>query len=330
MFSTTPKSGPPNLNDGAMWYHESEKVIYADFVGSSASFSTGVKPGPLSLWSFKPDGTGSGVWSPVISAGASALQTLNRPTVPLSASGKDTALVLGGRDDSGNFLPGLIQFDMNKRIFTNISSEDIGKIATRGAMHYVPVFGTEGIFIALGGTYRPGAGMPDFGNLPIFDPMAQKWYNQNTTGNKPASRVNTCVAGIASTNQTYEIFVYSGFGGNLGTQAVPFDTINILTLPAFHWINVPYNPANPIHGHTCHSVGGSQILVVGGSDANPKVVDGAYDKIAKSVMGSPDPNKQGLSVFNMSSLSWQDHYSASPPAYGQSDPIKQYYAQAGG
>ena len=312
-----------------MWYHESEKVIYADFVGSSSSFSQDANPDPLSLWSFKLDGTGSGTWSSVISRGSKDLNGLVRPSAPLSASGKDTALVLGGQKANNNQLPGLVQFDMNKKAFTNTSSADVGKIAYRGAMQYVPVYGSQGIFIALGGTYDGSVDMPDFGTLPVYDPVAQIWYNQTTTGNKPASRVDACVAGIASTNQTYEIFVYSGYATHLGTQAVPFDTINILTLPAFHWINVPYNPSNPLHGHTCHSVGGGQILVVGGADANPKVIYGAFDQIAKSTMESPDPNKQGLGVFDLSSLTWQDHYSATPATYVQSDPIKQYYAQAG-
>ncbi|KAL9636018.1 MAG: hypothetical protein Q9164_003101, partial [Protoblastenia rupestris] len=287
-------------------------------------------PPPLSLWKFTPDNTGSGAWTESIREGASAWTSLTRPKDTSVANDPQNAWVLGGVDEDINRLGSMVRFNMDTETFTNSSGTSFPSPGSRGAMHYVPVYGPSGIFIALGGIRFDNKPDPyaDFGTLRVFDPASQKWHEQKTTGNKPAGRVDHCVAGAASSNQTYEIFVYSGFDGNLGTAAVPFDTINILTLPAFHWISVPYNPQNPRYGHTCHAVGGSQIVVVGGADANSKVTDGGFLGIAESIMESPDPLKQGLGIFDLSTLSWSDRYRSSPPPYTQSSPIQQYYLQA--
>ena len=327
---TTKPSGTPNLNSGALWYHQSEGVIYGQFEGQSSDpdYDSNPEPPPLSLWSFKPDGSGSGEWSSTIAKGSPALKNIERPGRALSASGSSNAWTLGGQDSDDNLLPGMIEFDMVNKTFTNNTAKAVGGVLRDGNFLYVPVFGPSGIYLALAG--RDEGGNPiSYDTVPVFDPSTQTWYNQTTTGNKPAARVNACAAGIASTNNTYEIFVYNGNNGNLGTQAVPFDTISILTLPAFQWITVPYNPQNPRYGHTCHAVGGSQILLVGGADANGKTVVGDYNDIYLAAMSTPDPNEQGLAVFDLNGLKWQDGYSASAPPYEQSGPIKDYYAQNG-
>ena len=328
-----------------MWYHESEKTLYTGFVGANNLFgvdSPSQAP-PLSIWSFKLDGSGSGLWSAVKRSENATLEGLLRARGALSASGQNTAYVLGGTGPNGSALPGMVQFDMEKKTLQNTSTDIGGHPLFGGGMLYVPVFGSQGIFLAIGGVYTDDAGWSHFDNIAVFDPVAQKWYNQSTTGNRPDDRFQHCVAGIASTGQTYEIFVYAGWRGNLGSNAIPFDTIHILTLPAFHWISVPYNPANPKYGHTCHAVGGSQILVVGGADANSKVTSGPYKYIDTSILERPDPNAQALGIFDLNLLTWKDNYTArhDPHAaapdpnsprrdpYFQSDPIRQYYAQDG-
>ena len=114
-------------------------------------------------------------------------------------------------------------------------------------------------------------------------------------------------------------------------MAVQYDTINILTLPAFHWISVPYYPQNPRHGLSCNAVGGSQILTIGGVDSKAKVAHGSPDKNTKSTFDShPDPFAQGLAVFDMTSLAFSDHFTARAPPYEQSDVVKQFYSQSNG
>ena len=121
--------------------------------------------------------------------------------------------------------------------------------------------------------------------------------------------------------------MYGGSDGHLGTEAVPYDTISILTLPAFRWVSVSYNPQNPRIGHTCHAVGGAQIAVIGGADANCKQVLGNYADIGRSTFASPDPFSQGLAIFDMHELQFISGYTAKGAAvYEQSDEVKEVYA----
>ena len=115
----------------------------------------------------------------------------------------------------------------------------------------------------------------------------------------------------------------------LGLDAVQYDTINILTLPAFHWINVPYDPQNPRFAHTCNAVGGSQIITIGGVDANSNVTFGdPQENIESTYDTSADPFSQGLAIFDMTALSFVDRYTAGANAYEQSDTIKEFYSSS--
>ena len=124
-------------------------------------------------------------------------------------------------------------------------------------------------------------------------------------------------------------FVYAGWSGILGSIAIQYDTINILTLPAFHWIEVPYDPQNPRHGHSCNAVGGSQIISIGGVDSNSNVTGGDYPDLTKSTFNTaPDPFAQGLAIFDMTTLSFAKQYTAMAPPYEQSALVKQVYAES--
>lgn len=124
-------------------------------------------------------------------------------------------------------------------------------------------------------------------------------------------------------------FVYAGWDGNLGSRAVQYDTINILTLPAFHWITVPYNPQNPRHGHSCNAVGGSQIISIGGVDSTA-IITPEQNIIKRTFDNSPDPFAQGLAIFDVTQLSFVNQYIAQAPPYRQSEKVKQFYAQSQG
>ena len=229
-----------------------------------------------------------------------------------------------------NFIyPGMIKFDMSSQVFSNISSETgatspSGHPGEYGAMQYVPSFGSNGVFVVMGGW--DGNSLIDFGHVLVFDPASGSWYNQTTTGNKPAPRYSICTAGAASTNGTYEIFVYAGDSGQNGASSVPLDTVNILSLPSFNWFSAAYNPQNPRSGHTCESVGGSQIVIIGGKDANPPVESGVPS--AESTLSTPDPFAQGLAIFDLQTLEFAAEYKAGGGAvYEPNQVIKQFYAQ---
>ena len=122
--------------------------------------------------------------------------------------------------------------------------------------------------------------------------------------------------------------MYAGWGTELGPAAIPYDTINILTLPAFHWISVPYYPQSPRHALSCNAVGGSQILTIGGVDSNAQL--DYTDQIQSTFNSSPDPFAQGLAIFDMTTMAFADQYTAGAPPYEQSDVLKQFYSQSKG
>lgn len=120
--------------------------------------------------------------------------------------------------------------------------------------------------------------------------------------------------------------MYGGRGGSDGVQAKQYDTINILTLPAFTWVSVEYDSQTTRYGHSCNAVGGSQILTIGGADADPPQTSATADTYAQGAFTTPDPNAQGLAIFDMTNLTWSSQYTAGAPPYEQSDLIKQVYS----
>lgn len=120
--------------------------------------------------------------------------------------------------------------------------------------------------------------------------------------------------------------MYAGWGSNLGSAALPFDEIYILTLPAFEWIKVQYSPAHPRHGHSCHTVGNRQMLVIGGVDSLADSTSSEAPSLDKATFATADQFTQGLAIFDMSTLTWSSEYDANAAVYEQSTPVKTYYA----
>ncbi|KAL8911789.1 MAG: hypothetical protein Q9172_007613 [Xanthocarpia lactea] len=315
-----------------MWWDERDKLFYSGAIGRTPLFDT-LDPPPLSLWSFKPDGTGSGTWAEVIPAGDAAWENLTRTTFGYQASDGNTALVLGGMAtyatgpeiSQDTLQPGLLQFDMRTRRFTNSSATSFNTNGTgrHGEMHFVPSFGPNGLFLILGGENSLESKY-SLAEINLYDAATHRWYNQTASGNVPRGRQEFCVAGVNSTEGTYEIFLYGGHNGKFGPEAVSYDEIYILTLPAFTWIKVQYPPQRPRGGHTCNAIGGGQIISIGGYEANSTIYAGPH--VWDTLFNSTDPFAQGLGVFNMTSLAWEDHYTANAPAYVQSELIRTFYA----
>ena len=221
---------------------------------------------------------------------------------------------------------------MSSQTFSNISSETgatspSGNPAHYGRMQYVPYFGSNGVFVVMGGVDRNG--LIGLGYVRVFDPASGSWYNQTTTGSEPAPRYSFCTAGIASTNDTYEIFVYAGDSGYVGDASVLLDTVNILSLPGFNWISVAYNPQYARTAHTCEAVGGSQIAIVGGYDADPPSNNvTTANAVSRSEFSTPDPFAQGLAIFDLQTLDFAAEYVAGGGAvYEPNEAITQFYAQ---
>lgn len=197
----------------SLWYDKGKDVFYSGITGRTSKFGDAPQPPPLSLWSFKPDGTGSGTWKDEIAAGLPTLIHLIRTVSGYVAAGGDAALVLSGRANSqtdlnitdDEILPGLIQFNMTTLEFTNSSAKGFtadgrGQL---GQMHFVPSFGPQGLFLTLGGTN--GTEHFGFDNIWVYEAVTRNWFNQTASGNIPEPRREFCVAGINSTEGTYEM-----------------------------------------------------------------------------------------------------------------------------
>ena len=302
------------------------------FAGGQSGFPNPLALPPLSLWTFDPDGNGSGSWNEVLGPNNTVWNDLQRPARSLEASGDGKGYVLGGiNSTNGVPLPGMVSINLHTLEITNSSAAgyNANGTAEMGEMHYVPPFGPNGLFVILGGdispldTYRPGMNLQSFDQITIFDPLSGNYYNQTATGNLPSPRAQFCTAGVASPNGTYEIFLYAGWNTNLGPVAVPYDEIYILTLPGFVWTKVLYNPENPRHDLTCHTVGKRQMLIIGGVDSASET---GSNTLFEDPFNTKDPFTQGLAIFDMTTLTFSDRYDADADAYVQSDSVQQIYA----
>jgi len=131
-----------------------------------------------------------------------------------------------------------------------------------------------------------------------------------------------CMTGLASDNNTYEIFMYAGCNGNLGTAAIPYDEVYVLSLPSFNWFKADYLAANPRHALTCESVGGGQIVTIGGLNTTTNGPDDLY----KDVFNTADQFTQGLAIFDLNTMAWKNSYSSKQTSYTPSSAVETYYA----
>lgn len=206
-------SGVPTFSSGSLWYHESEGLLYSGFSGQPSNFASNPSLPAQSIWTFKPDGTGSGVWSKAIDANAPTLKSVSQPVGALMAYGPESAWALGGCAATGDPYsrgrpqPGMVNFNFGSKTFTNESAigyTSNGTVAD-GAMQYVPSFGPEGLLVVMGGTPPIVDEQINFATVHVYDPAKQEWFNQTTTGDAPAARAQFCAAGVNSTNGTYEM-----------------------------------------------------------------------------------------------------------------------------
>ena len=91
---------------------------------------------------------------------------------------------------------------------------------------------------------------------------------------------------------------------------VTYDDAYILSLPGFIWTKAPDSPAGKRTRHTCVSVGPRQVLSIGGARI------GVTDK---------DLAAQGLLLFDVTEMKWQDSYDANALAYQRAPAINAWY-----
>lgn len=219
---------------------------------------------------------------------------------------------------------GLLKYNFTTRVATNstvVGTSTAGKVQ-RGQMHHVPNFGPNGVLVAGGGRNGESGPLLSFSSVQIYDLATDTWYEQTTTGNYPDGRVGFCMTGAASSNKTYEIVVYAGYGGDLGSRAMSRDELFVLSLPSFHWFKANYRASQPRHALTCEHLGGGQVLTIGGVDSSLYVQGSAYD----GVFNTRDPNAQGLALFDLSRMSFTSGgYVSNRTVYNLAPELQSYY-----
>ena len=215
MRSISKEASVPNLNFHSLWVDEAERAIYS-FGGETSHLPPiNAQPVSLAIWKLLLDVQGGGgTWmlNTTVADEPFSSGTL-RPVGGSIAQDGRRGLCLGGFSSLSSSpqtktlpitsrisTPGLITYDFRQRLWSNDSATDYS--AQWGAMHYVPSFGPEGLFVAFGGDasnqsqYIPGASLRKMNSVWVYEPQNRKWYQQATTGDSiPQPRQRMCVVG---------------------------------------------------------------------------------------------------------------------------------------
>ncbi|TLD30726.1 hypothetical protein PspLS_03076 [Pyricularia sp. CBS 133598] len=231
-------------------------------------------------------------------------------------------------------VPGLATFDMRTRRWDNVSASAfgpggpiVGGTHFGGAAVCLPTFGTNGggLVVFLGGKQAINLQAPAtfsdmlFEAIYFYDIETKKFHSQfatlHTKDALPAPRTEFCaVATGPPSNLSYEIVVFGGRNGPASSD------VRILTVPGFRWFKVPdAEGARYQQGCAVVGKGRRQMLSVGG-------IESWENKFSS---GISDPWKNGLKVFDMTTLKWSDTYDPDAPAYETPAEIKSWY-DAGG
>jgi Kelch motif len=229
----------------------------------------------------------------------------------------------------------IISYNSTSNLWTNDSAQDFSGTGTAifSKMRNVPFGGPDGLNVIFGGGIASSlsltaddlpADLLDFKYIYIYDPATKTFHRQTSTGTRPSPRIRFCVVGTPGFNGSYEIFVYGGHNPSLPAEQImaTSDQVFVLSLPGFVWFKADYVPTNVRMMHTCDIVGQgkSQMVVVGGID-----------------MGSPpgsnasswDPWTNGINIFNLSAMRWEDRYEANDTIYQTPSVVRDWYTREG-
>ncbi|KAK4979451.1 hypothetical protein LTR28_004571 [Elasticomyces elasticus] len=359
-FSTIDKGGSPVFTSESLWLDAQEPALYS-FGGEVSWWATWpnvTQPTVPKLWKFVPNNTGGGKWSDQTS-NTSEFYGLNQPVGGVHAFGGDAGYYLGGYLDVGTWpaitanwilipQPGLIIYNFTTNRWQNITAHGYSIYGTAhyGGAEFVPIFGPQGVLIALGGwTSNPvsldySASVTPMERIAIFEPRSQTWYNQTATGTIPEPRSQFCTVGVPEDNGTYEVFMYGGTSDPLygaADHASPFhsdfpsadmlrvelnlDEIYVLSLPSFVWFKANYPVTANRYGHTYEVVGNRQLLSIGGAN---------FARVHASNTTTPsDVFTQGLGIFDMTKMAWSSSYDPKAAAYKTPQMVKDYTGSMG-
>ncbi|KAF6830065.1 kelch repeat protein [Colletotrichum plurivorum] len=309
----------PNIIRQAIFTDHASSIFY-----TWGGLIRDVRDPQTELWKFKADDVGGGSWSTETEPNHD-MGMLRRSYGGAFASTPESGFYFGGMSEETDkasgyevFVSGFFQFDYasQQQSWTNHTETPYSSSKTlySASAHYVPMFGTKGLVMILGGSQwdpeAPG-NLSDISmeEVSFMDPATKRWYSQQTSGTAPPRRRWFCTVGANSTGNTYEIFVFGGENSGRG-----FDDVYMLSLPGFVWKQAEYTPKSPRAQMDCVVAGQRQMITIGGLDPG-----------AKERYRDRDPFPQGLGVFDLTGLEWKTQYDAGAAPYETPDIVKSWY-----
>ena len=205
----------PVLKQGGLWADHSNTSFYA-YGGVNGGPGGEIAIPPNELWEFMPSG-GSGSWSQVqLTAQSENFTSLMRTIFAVDTSGNGIGFSLGGllaeSSDYGKVpVEGMVVYNSSSQIWYNASAPiDSSGTLVRGAAHFIPPFGPEGLAIFLAGG-APGTDVNPTDSLlttavvSIYEPISAQWRTLPVTGSSPPPNEGACIAGAQGENGTYEV-----------------------------------------------------------------------------------------------------------------------------
>lgn len=207
-------SKAPSLENQALWMDGYSESFYA-FDGGINFFIPEVDQPipPNQLWQFTPS-EDSGNWSQVSFPPSSNFTSLVRVSEGIYAFGAGLGFALGGQQGRSTssvlseFIPapGMVMHNFTSREWYNVSASGYSNsgVALYGVAHFVPNFGSIGLFFVFEGMIS-GDVLPGTDFVSMFDPASQQWSSQEVSGTKPSPVLNPCIVGIQGDENTYEV-----------------------------------------------------------------------------------------------------------------------------
>ncbi|KAI5807844.1 hypothetical protein DFH27DRAFT_522553 [Peziza echinospora] len=233
-------------------------------------------------------------------SGFSDDDTVTRGAVAVGDDG--TAWLYGGAVETSNYLEGtvmkgklerkslskaVVKFEPGQKPSMVLQQSPILP-ADQSNLLFVGGVGKAGILVAVGGAQANSVTRP-MTSVDVFDIETKTWFTQPTTADKgnayPPERQEGCaVIASAPDKSSHNIYLYGGWV----VGAKRFSDIYVLSLPAFHWVNVGGTPLDYARAHhRCEVV---------------------HNKFMVSSRGSNDGNYcdkyQGIQLYDMTALSW--------------------------
>ncbi|ORY15014.1 hypothetical protein BCR34DRAFT_196915 [Clohesyomyces aquaticus] len=322
----------PSLNQVQFWQDEQHGAVYAygGEISELAQSNGALAVPPESLWRFILLNSGPGGNWEEVDMGDSVEKDLARPSGGSATFGGGAGYYFGGYtnkrtsrwSNAYDEIPSLAMQEMNFTTakFNNNTASGYSKTGTHefGGMIHVPSWGERGLVVVIGGRTSPssasfdGSFYQDMAQIHIYDPTLRRWFSQTASGSPgsiPTQRDRFCVVGNAAGNgSTFEIFIYGGHA-DLTSQSPVYDEVFVLSLPRFRWYKANYTATDARIRHTCHAIG-RQMISVGG--VNSTDIEASND---------PDQFTQGIKVFDMTLLRWNNSWNAGTPKYETSSII---------